>query len=728
MIFACSLGGVCKKAFGETMKQVKADTMAEYLSWSPKRSGMSVAIICPNDLKKKMLKGNKLGEALLEKHDDILVVYLYTNDKEKKLVPQGKDNLFCVKVSRYTAEIIETEVNNVASKSVQNLTVGGNSITIMDTITPNTKEEKSDTEYNEKPIEATQILKTNYEPENSKVEKQSTAIKEEQEYDEDDILVTESEVSIDNDIDAPRQEIIEAVKAKTEDEVKPKSIINPDDIKIKPSDVNAIKTNVKAAVSGVMDVENDNPEVVIQSMESLKKSLDRDVMMREILKENSNVSGLMTVMVELEKRMNLTVNNTNLSPTEKLNELRKLGVDKSTYVASKNNVMVAKLQTIMETITQTAINTVDERISSYKRSIEKVNKDKEFFYKNKELNELVKERVALIARLSETMAVLSNIYQLMADSAIDLIEDMPKGLPSENEYISGLLRVQKDIFKPANFEALANMIQRDLAENRIQLSAVNDKISSFMKTIAELYNVDAEIMERQSEISLLLQSNNVESVIIPDNILKTAIRCYVGTSGIGTTATVLTRTGVEARQGNTVLIDIRPNNKQLEYYGVEPIDLDEFIHQNIEQPLIIARGDLHSDSERLEEVIAGLIPKLEYYRNINILMDESQIAMFNAVKQYVLSIFFITDSTPRSIEIIKNCIDNADLDEKVAKNCIIIDPVLDPLDMLISIVKDPTVYKLIPIPYIRDIRACSLNKTKPYTIPTVVEIFEETFR
>lgn len=481
-------------------------------------------------------------------------------------------------------------------------------------------------------------------------------------------------------------------------------------------------------VNATLDPNEERRDVnILHSREALEREMEKDRIFREAMKENSNMAGLMSVLTKLDKEMSIIVRDTKLSPEDKLDSLRKLGMDRSNFAASKNNVLVAKFQSIMSVITQTAATTVESKLDQFRAGLDKVNSSKHYFAGKKELTELVKERVALLARLSETTSAISNIYILMESSSAEIIKSMPQGLPSENEYINGLLSSQKDLFIPANFELLADTIQRDLAENRIQLSSIIDKVNEFMRVVGELYNLDAKIINKANEVNLLLESNNVEDVIVPENLLQTAIRCYVGPSGIGTGATTLTRAGALARRGNSVLIDFREESS-LSNYVDQIMELDEFLTNDVERPFLVVKGKVGFDSERMEEIVTQLLPKLNYYRYINILIDESQIPLFNAIRKFVLSIFFITDSTPRSIEVVRNAVENAELDEKIAKNIVIIDAAIDPMEMMMKVVKDPFVYKLISIPYMREMRACTLNGDRPYTIPSILEVYEEAFR
>jgi hypothetical protein len=83
--------------------------------------------------------------------------------------------------------------------------------------------------------------------------------------------------------------------------------------------------------------------------------------------------------------------------------------------------------------------------------------------------------------------------------------------------------------------------------------------------------------------------------------------------------------------------------------------------------------------------------------------------------------------TPRGTKLLKQAIE-AFTEENIAQKVILIDPPIDSIQMLVNLSIDPLMVKLIILPRLQYIRACSLNHTKPFESREVVEVFEEAFR
>ncbi|RJX39119.1 hypothetical protein D3P09_16640 [Paenibacillus pinisoli] len=64
----------------------------------------------------------------------------------------------------------------------------------------------------------------------------------------------------------------------------------------------------------------------------------------------------------------------------------------------------------------------------------------------------------------------------------------------------------------------------------------------------------------------------------------------------------------------------------------------------------------------------------------------------------------------------------------IAQKVILIDPPVDPMRMVQDLSIDPLLAKVIVLPRSQHIRACSLNRVKPFESKEVADIFEEAFR
>ena len=92
-----------------------------------------------------------------------------------------------------------------------------------------------------------------------------------------------------------------------------------------------------------------------------------------------------------------------------------------------------------------------------------------------------------------------------------------------------------------------------------------------------------------------------------------------------------------------------------------------------------------------------------------------------------LCVHYITDCSTSSIKTMKEVVANHTA-KNIAHKLITIDTPVSPLMIADSIGIDPTLTKVVSLPNVPAIRACSLRHDRPYEFNDVVKVFEEAFR
>jgi len=175
-----------------------------------------------------------------------------------------------------------------------------------------------------------------------------------------------------------------------------------------------------------------------------------------------------------------------------------------------------------------------------------------------------------------------------------------------------------------------------------------------------------------------------------------------------------------------LLLDLTGQSK-LSQYGVEPVQLEEFLEQRLERAFLCVVGSLDRPADQVHEIVVELKKRLNYYAHIHILLDASQTELIGQLAPSALSIHFITDCTPRGTELLRPAVE-AFQEQNIAQKVILIDPPVDPIRLVNDLAIDPLLAKVIILPRLKYIRACSLNRMKPYESKEVEEVFEEAFR
>lgn len=457
-----------------------------------------------------------------------------------------------------------------------------------------------------------------------------------------------------------------------------------------------------------------------------RKVLEKDTIMSELLTENTQYAGLVSILEALDSKIISVFKDTSITAESRFDQLKQIGVDRSAYKGLEGSVVADKLSAIMGAIVTSAESTVEARIHNIREALGSISTAQLVYQDRERIQSLVETRLNIQMDLMELSKDIIEVYQAMDRSVSDLTVSLDEKQPTGNEYINELMAPVKGLFIPQNMAAITNRLIDDLQKNRVALSIIEDKIKGLVSLVFKLCEEDATIIEYQQKLINILLAQRVEDVVIVDNLIKNSLRLFVGPVDTGRTATALTWSGVLSRRQNTLLLDLTGNSK-LRQYGVESISLEQFLSDRMERQLLCVEGDLGDDLGRVDEVVSELKMRLNYYAHIHVLLDSTQTALLNRLARSALSVHFITDCTPRGTKLVEQAVAAFEGDN-IAMKAILIDPPVDPFRVLADLSIDPLMAKIIIIPRIQHIRACSLNRTSPYDSREVVEIFEEAFR
>ncbi|MCD1257399.1 hypothetical protein B5M42_000930 [Paenibacillus athensensis] len=457
----------------------------------------------------------------------------------------------------------------------------------------------------------------------------------------------------------------------------------------------------------------------------MRDALDTQLLANELVQENTQYAGVINMLETLDRQMMDIFKSAHIPAEVRFAQIRQLAVDRAAYKGIEGSIIAEKLSSVMTAIVQAAEATVETRIHTIREALDKVASVKEVFEDHGKLQALIDSRLALQMDLMELSKDIIEVYKAMDRSVAEVLKEVEQGLPSENAYLNEILKPTHTMFQPQNISAVTVRLIGDLQQNRISLSIMEDKLKSLINLVFKLCEEDAVIIEYQQKLIQLLRAQRVEDVVIVDNVIKNAIRLFVGPADTGRTATALTWSGVAARRQNTLLLDLTGNSK-LRQYGVEPVSLDHFLQNRIEEPLVCIEGDV-SDVERVETIVAELKMRLNYYAHIHVILDAGQTDLLQQLSPSALAVHFITDCSHRGNALLKQTI-SAFQEPNIAQKIILIDPPVEPSQLLPELGADPLLVKLIVLPRLQHIRACAFHRSKPYDSREVVDVFEEAFR
>lgn len=754
MIYSAKLAAPVKKAYGERCYGTNIQKICEQLSLDPEVSGMEACVLCPKDVAGIMLK--KVQLAIEDKNPDVCIIYIYNNEKEADLV----DTPFKKQVKKTTPDVVKDIVEDC---------MGNYLLSAKKTVV--SRDAKVTKTINSKPedvqVTAGGLKGGLFKNKAAAAKKDNQEVGDELKYDvaldlwyKIDALGNQVYINKKTGKEMTKMQVeARKTRIKQGSYKLPKTL--PEGVRPDPADAENVEIPDDLVVGDIEDEEDDIPvnlgepkepeapvaeEPVKPNLEErvesdfernlkevsnfhdwglFKEAMSKDAAIRQLLEENTTYQGVVQMLSVLDTEIKTTYYDKGLTSQQKFEKVLEIGNKRSTLMATHNDILARKVLDVIDAVTIGARRTVNDLLDEHRKSMEQITVSKEGLFDETELHRLVDMRSKAICELLALVKSTIQLYQAMDLEVSDVILDMDKRLPSDNEYINEMVGSAAEVLTPTNSMELARTMMRALQEKREAFVLMEEQVRKVIDSIRELFDRDEAIIQYQQHITQMLKAHRVEDAVIIDSVIKNILNVYIGQRGSGLTATALTWSGCLARRRNTLLIDLS-NESKLGDYGEDVVDLDEFMRQRIDRPLCVVAGTV-PDVEALSELITELKTRLDYYAHINVILDSTQLEYAKVLAKESLTVNYITNCTKDNMEEMGNVYASVDVNN-VAQKVLMVNPTIDVLKVAEYMNIDVTSTKCVSIPDVPKIKSCGVLQDKPYEYVGVRTVFEEAFK
>lgn len=754
MIYSAKLAAPVKKAYGERCYGTNIQKICEQLSLDPEVSGMEACVLCPKDVAGIMRK--KVQLAIEDKNPDVCIIYIYNNEKEADLV----DTPFKKQVKKTTPDVVKDIVEDC---------MGNYLLSAKKTVV--SRDAKVTKTINSKPedvqVTAGGLKGGLFKNKAAATKKDNQEVGDELKYDvaldlwyKIDALGNQVYINKKTGKEMTKMQVeARKTRIKQGSYKLPKTL--PEGVRPDPADAENVEIPDDLVVGDIEDEEDDipvnlgepkEPEAPVaeepvkpnlkERVESdfernlkevsnfhdwglFKEAMSKDAAIRQLLEENTTYQGVVQMLSVLDTEIKTTYYDKGLTSQQKFEKVLEIGNKRSTLMATHNDILARKVLDVIDAVTIGARRTVNDLLDEHRKSMEQITVSKEGLFDETELHRLVDMRSKAMCELLALVKSTIQLYQAMDLEVSDVILDMDKRLPSDNEYINEMVGSAAEVLTPTNSMELARTMMRALQEKREAFVLMEEQVRKVIDSIRELFDRDEAIIQYQQHITQMLKAHRVEDAVIIDSVIKNILNVYIGQRGSGLTATALTWSGCLARRRNTLLIDLS-NESKLGDYGEDVVDLDEFMRQRIDRPLCVVAGTV-PDVEALSELITELKTRLDYYAHINVILDSTQLEYAKVLAKESLTVNYITNCTKDNMEEMGNVYASVDVNN-VAQKVLMVNPTIDVLKVAEYMNIDVTSTKCVSIPDVPKIKSCGVLQDKPYEYVGVRTVFEEAFK
>lgn len=754
MIYSAKLAAPVKKAYGERCYGTNIQKICEQLSLDPEVSGMEACVLCPKDVAGIMRK--KVQLAIEDKNPDVCIIYIYNNEKEADLV----DTPFKKQVKKTTPDVVKDIVEDC---------MGNYLLSAKKTVV--SRDAKVTKTINSKPedvqVTAGGLKGGLFKNKAAAAKKDNQEVGDELKYDvaldlwyKIDALGNQVYINKKTGKEMTKMQVeARKTRIKQGSYKLPKTL--PEGVRPDPADAENVEIPDDLVVGDIEDEEDDIPvnlgepkepeapvveEPIKPNLEErvesdfernlkevsnfhdwglFKEAMSKDAAIRQLLEENTTYQGVVQMLSVLDTEIKTTYYDKGLTSQQKFEKVLEIGNKRSTLMATHNDILARKVLDVIDAVTIGARRTVNDLLDEHRKSMEQITVSKEGLFDETELHRLVDMRSKAMCELLALVKSTIQLYQAMDLEVSDVILDMDKRLPSDNEYINEMVGSAAEVLTPTNSMELARTMMRALQEKREAFVLMEEQVRKVIDSIRELFDRDEAIIQYQQHITQMLKAHRVEDAVIIDSVIKNILNVYIGQRGSGLTATALTWSGCLARRRNTLLIDLS-NESKLGDYGEDVIDLDEFMRQRIDRPLCVVAGTV-PDVEALSELITELKTRLDYYAHINVILESTQLEYAKVLAKESLTVNYITNCTKDNMEEMGNVYASVDVNN-VAQKVLMVNPTIDVLKVAEYMNIDVTSTKCVSIPDVPKIKSCGVLQDKPYEYVGVRTVFEEAFK
>lgn len=470
----------------------------------------------------------------------------------------------------------------------------------------------------------------------------------------------------------------------------------------------------------------------VADLTQLMHEMSASTVIKELIQTNSTYYGIEEKLKSLQDAIFVIMNDRSYETmTEKFSKITAMMHDKN-FCNAAGNTMIEQLTTeIVTMVIKKAQECSDERLYNINAAIKRSGSSmSDSIDQPATIASLTDERTSIIAELMNLECDLKELY-LNTDGFIKSVGDEIAGrieTVSGNEDFDTWVKARGAVVTDmASLTAISKLLDLSTIVPE-QIEEIVLKVKAQQNLLRKLLQVENERYEAQKTLIEQMRNRGVAGKVIAQTELKQCLDVFVGTDNVGKTIVPYLFAKYKSKQNaHVLLINICQNNK-FERYGIETIDYDDFAIKPVLDDFVVVTGNVANEVAAAQQFIAMLTRACDYYKNIYVVMDDTQMNLFNTIAPDVYSVNYIVDTNPVHLESTREFIDSINL-ENVAERIFInrcninLNPILKALGKI-----DSWDYQICKVGDIQEITEGSLMKFDPYGISSVTLNFEELHR
>jgi hypothetical protein len=466
------------------------------------------------------------------------------------------------------------------------------------------------------------------------------------------------------------------------------------------------------------------------SLTTIVSEVSASRIVQEITKANASFRQSENYISSLYENIDAILSNPTYSIETQLSKVRAILHDKAHIKAKTNSIVEQEVEKIIKVIIDKSKEEVERKTKDLDEKIAYAIRNKSTAEAdNVRLSTIIEERAKILIELNALDLEIKGLSTICNNTINDTVDNTlsESTNSTKSPILDSQLSARYGTIVPDNILDILDNLFSIGAESNKEFGEMSNAVGSTIRKLYSLLSLYQEENEVLANTIRYLRANNVEDTVLANTILKKTSRLFISSNNFDSITLSYMISKHNSRKNNNVLLVDLTNTDVLDLFGIDKIKYSYFMEREMIEDkfkVISVYGDEGVEVKTFEDyqrLSTKLLQYAKHYSMINIICLPEQKELIESMKEDVLSITYLVDCYPVSINEMKDCIIKSKVDNTAYK-VILVNymnnsssickqlNILDRLDIQLAMC-DP----------IKEIRYCSLFKQDPYNVESIIE-------
>lgn len=470
---------------------------------------------------------------------------------------------------------------------------------------------------------------------------------------------------------------------------------------------------------------------------TVAKEVNAANIVREISEANVTFRQSENYVNSLSENIIAILANPEYDTTTQLSKVRAILHDRAYTKAKTNSIIEQSVESIVIALVDKAREEVTSRTSDMNEKILRALQTRSSNDAcNVRLSTIIEERSKLLLDLNTMDLEIKNLAGICNKAVNDTVENIISDSVSTtgSPILDSQMKAQYGEIVPENLLDVLDVLFSTGKESCDEFGKLSNEVNSVVRKLYQMLALYQEETEILADTIRYMRASKVEDTIVANTIMKKTGNLYVVSGAFDTEAfSYLIAKHHSRKTGNVMMIDLTGSGT-IQQFGINATKYSDFMEKDfMEDKFHVVSvyddpGVSISSVEDCQRLSARLLHYAKHYTRIHLVCTDNQREIIDFFKSDVLTVNYIVDCYPTSLNDMKTCIAESKIDN-TAYRTVLVNYISDSANICKELnILDRKDMQLAMCKAVPSIRYCALHKQDPYDVESVVSDCEEVLR